>query len=261
MALPTEQTRPSKVVDLRIPRDSLLKLFVGQERFFRDLLAAYYPDIMEAIDIRALRSEPSSLVGLDVEKSEADAVWEIETECGHLFYMLVMCRSEDSEFVNPWELVCAVASLMVQLSEHPPTDWGYEPDRIPLVMGMFVYDGEQEWDIPLCTLDMFQETIPSLAKYLPEFRYRVADLRNGKVPELEGNLAALLHRLHVCGSPAELHGAARPLRDLLDPDRDNLLWRAFAACIAQSLAPAMGIKDTSASDSLEGALDRLERGA
>lgn len=143
LALPSEPTDPPKVVDLLVPRNSVLKLFVGQPRFFRDLLAAYYPDITKRIDIRAVRSQPSSLVGVDVEKSDANAAWEIETECGHLFCMLVMCRSEEVELVSPWDLVCAVTSLMGQFGEHPPVERGYKADSIPLVAGMFVHVGEQ----------------------------------------------------------------------------------------------------------------------
>lgn len=258
MTHPADPRTSPRVVDLRIPRGAVLKLLARDPRFFRDLLHAYYPGSMERMEIRAIRSEPSSLVGLDLEENEADALWEVETESGHLYYWAVMCRS-DLETTNPWDVMCAVTLLMWQLCEHPPVEWGYRADRVPLVRGIYLYDGEQEWDYPLCTLDTFEGgDDPESAKYLPYFRYKVADLRNAEAPELRGNLAALLHKLHLCDTPDDLHETAQPLLEMLDPVKNNLLWRAFAACLSQSLLPPMGVKDTSGSDSLGQALNRLE---
>jgi Putative transposase, YhgA-like/Domain of unknown function (DUF4351) len=102
--------------------------------------------------------------------------------------------------------------------------------KLPLVLPIVLYNGEERWWAPLQLADLIEEVDPEADLFRPRFAYKLIDEGSYALDDLAArrNLAALLFWLEKTPEPEDVQDGVDRLAEWLDGPEDGGLRSAFA---------------------------------
>lgn len=116
---------------------------------------------------------------------------------------------------------------------------GAAPPRLPAVLPVVLYAGEERWTAPRDARELFLPLVPALQRHVPATRYLLLDAGSDPIPAGAGedNLVALLCALERSRTPAEVEALLERLALLLARTGDETLRRAWSVFLGRWFLP------------------------
>lgn len=186
--------------------DALYHRLFSHPLMAEQLVRDFVPEAMSVgLDFAGMERINAKFHDRSGKRREGDVIWRIPTDCGEDVVLHILCEFQST--VDWW---MAVRTQVYEglLWQHLIAEKNLKAgDRLPPVLTLVLYNGEQRWGAPVETAPMVALPPDSpLWPWQPSARYHLLDM--GAVPEddLAGrdNLAALLVRLEHPHEPEEL---------------------------------------------------------
>ncbi len=217
--------------------DHSYKLLFSHPRMVEDLLRGFvHEEWVGRIDFSTLERVSGSYVSADLREREDDIVWRVRLRGEWIYvYLLLEFQSQPDPFMALRMLVY-VGLLYQELVKQKQLTRG---GRLPPVLPLVLYNGEQSWCAPLQMGELIEPLPGGLAGYRPQMRYLLLDESAYPAEELEplDNLAAALFRMERSGAPEELRKVVQLLVTWLRAPAQASLRRAFTIWIKRVLLP------------------------
>lgn len=188
--------------------DALYHRLFSHPLMAEQLVREFVPEAMAVgLDFARMERINAKFHDRDGKRREGDVIWRIPTADGEDVVLHILCEFQSS--VDWWMAVRAQVYEGL-LWQHIIAEKKLKSgDRLPPVLTLVLYNGEQRWHAPTDTVQMIALPAESaLWPWQPRARYHLLDM--GAVPEEElairDSLAALLFRLEHPHEPEELAG-------------------------------------------------------
>jgi Putative transposase, YhgA-like len=111
--------------------------------------------------------------------------------------------------------------------------------RLPAVLPVVLYSGEQRWNAPLDARELFLPLVPALQRHVSSTRYLVLDAAGGPLPGAAGkdNLVSLLCAFERSRTAADVDPLLERLAELLATVGDDPLRRAWSRFLGGAFLP------------------------
>ena len=146
------------------PHDSAYKYLFKNKRIFLQLLKSFVEeDFIECIELDSLELIDKSMISDDLLDRESDLIYKINYDDKEYFiYILIEFQSTVDKTI-PVRMFGYILMLY---------DLIYKNSRkglLPNVFPIMLYNGKEDWDIPLNLNELIEKNIPT--KYIPSFEY------------------------------------------------------------------------------------------
>ena len=198
-----------------------------------DLLRGFVREAwVDALDFSTLERRNGSYVADDLREREDDIIWRVKWQGRDRWmfvYLLIEFQSEHDPFMGV-RLLTYLGLLYQDLINTKEVARG---ERLPPVLPMVVYRGEQKWTSPLDIKGLIETPPPGLSSYIPAMRYLLLEEVRMNEAELESmsNLVAEIFRIEK--SPS--------LNASIPPFLSFLKWTTKAGAQQDSLKRAMKV--------------------
>jgi predicted transposase YdaD len=184
---------------------------------------------VEELDFGTLERRNGSYISDDLREREDDIIWRVKWQGADEWiyvYVLIEFQSEHDWFMGlrVWNYLSLLYQDLVRTGE-------VGDRRLPPVLPMVVYRGEQKWRAPLDVRGLIRRPPPGLLRYLPSLRYLLLEEVRMDGDELQRmcNLAAEIFRIEM--SPT--------LQASIPPFLSFLKWTTKAGAAQDSLKRAV----------------------
>jgi hypothetical protein len=221
-----------------------------------DLVRRYVPGgWVERLDFSTLERVNASYVSEELASREGDVVWRLRLKGGELayIYLLVEFQSTPQRFM--------AVRMMAYLGQFYQQGELTADGRLPLVLPIVLYNGEDRWWPPLELAELIRAIDEASAVYVPRLRYHLIDEGAYGREELrgDGNLASLLFGLERSRTRKEIRRLAGELVRLLRGPDVGGLRRAFLVWFNRVFLAGRGEEQIPEMVALEDFQDMLEK--
>ena len=150
---------------------------------------------VDELDFDTLERKNGSYVSDDLREREDDIIWRLKwrgADDWMYVYFLIEFQSEHDWFmaIRVWNYLSLLYQDLIRTGE-------VGDRRLPPVLPMVVYRGEQRWKAPLDVKELIRTPPPGLVRYLPSLRYLLLEEVRMNEGELErmSNLVAEIFRI------------------------------------------------------------------
>ena len=171
----------------------------------------------------------------DGRRSQSDTVWqgELVGEARPCYVVILVEFQRTQQWLMPFRVLCYVVQILRRWRREreeahrrlnkerrqaglPALPMPKEP--FPLIFPMVIYNGPDEWRMPLNMNQLFGDVEADFLRYLPSLEYAVFDLHRltWDQPELVSSLSAQWGRFMQAGSNEENIAAFDALMRILD---------------------------------------------
>jgi len=209
--------------------DESYRLLFSVPRMIVELLRGFFGEAwIDRIDFESLERMSSSYVSPKLRRRETDIVWRARLKDGRpvYVYLLLELQSDIQKFMAV-RLMVYVGLLYQDLIKRGELS----PDgKLPLVIPIVLYNGEERWSAPHQLADLIEEVDPEADLFQPRFIYKVIDEGSYALDDLAArkNLAAALFWLEKAPEPDDLQLGIDRLVEWLGDPGDGELRSAFA---------------------------------
>jgi hypothetical protein len=219
--------------------DRSYRLLFSEPRLVEDLIRGFFQDKwVNRLDFSTLERVNASYVASSLKAREDDMVWKLRFHDGRpvYIYLLLEFQSTPDRFMSVRMMGYEALLLQHLIKEGQLTSDG----KLPLVIPIILYNGEELWWPPLDVADLIEEIDPEADQFRPRFRCRLIDEGSYSLEDLakRQNLVAVLFWLEKTADPADVQrGIARLVDSLPDvrPRRREIprihLWTVPAAAV------------------------------
>ena len=212
------------------PYDPSYRLLFSQPRMVEELVRGFAGEPwIEQLDFSTLERVNASYVSDTLKEREGDVVWRLRHRDGSAVYvyLLIEFQSEVQRFMAVRLLAYVALLYQDLLARRELTPSG----RLPLVLPIVLYNGEDRWWAPLELSELIQAVPEEAQPYVPRLRYRLIDEGSYSQEELEDrqNLAGALFGLEKSRRRDDLERWSGRLTAWLQRPEDAELRRAFLA--------------------------------
>jgi predicted transposase/invertase (TIGR01784 family) len=184
----------------------------GRVEVARDFLRHNLPaDLLALVDLETLEVSSETHVAEDLRESCSDLVYRLAWRDGGALevYVLFEHKSRPEHWTLLQLLRYAVAAGERHRQQQP------KAKRLPPVYPLVLYHGQRRWRAPLHFHDLVEPLPPSLAPFVPQFRYALHDVSPRSKTEVKGAVSTrlvLLALRHIWS-----HEPIARLRELIEP--------------------------------------------
>jgi predicted transposase YdaD len=225
--------------------DRSYRLLFSEPRLVEDLIRGFFQDKwVGRLDFSTLERLNSTYVAPSLKVREDDMVWRLRLHDGRpvYIYLLLEFQSTPDRFMSVRMMGYEALLLQHLIKEGQLTSDG----KLPLVIPIILYNGEELWWPPLDVADLIEEIDPEADQFRPRFRCRLIDEGSYSLEDLakRQNLVAVLFWLEKTADPADVQrGIARLVERLGDDPAANGLRRAFAVWLNVVRLPGTGLTE------------------
>ncbi|MEI8396195.1 MAG: Rpn family recombination-promoting nuclease/putative transposase, partial [Rhodospirillaceae bacterium] len=188
--------------------DSLYHRLFSHPLMVEQLVRDFVPEAMAAgLDFSRMRRVNAKFHGRRGKRREGDVIWCLPTGEGGEIYLYLLFEFQSQ---SDWWMAVRAQVYEGLLWQHIVVERKLKTgDRLPPVLLLTLYNGEQRWTAPTAVADLIALPPDSpLWPFQPQVRYHVLDMGGFPGDELvrRESLAALLFRLEQRHEPDELVG-------------------------------------------------------
>jgi putative YhgA-like transposase len=190
---------------------------------------------VERLDFSTAERLNASYVSPRYSHREGDMVWKIETVDGTPVYLYILLEFQSSS--DPYMPLrgmtykCLFYQDLIAHKRLTPSG------KLPPVIVIFLYNGEEPWRGPLELSDLIERIDPSAEIYVPRLRCRLIDesLYGREVLDRSPSPVASLFRLERSLGPQDMRESVVHLVEALKQPEDRELRRAFQIWLGRRL--------------------------
>lgn len=218
--------------------DAAYRALFSHRELVADLLSGFAArEWIDELDLSTLEPCKDVFVTEELRERRSDIIWRLRWRGHDWLYVYVLLEFQSRVHGLMALRVLSYTALLYQdLARAGLTHAGKVPPVLPIVL----YNGEDRWRAPLTVRDCIQPGPEALNAYLPEHRYVFLDEGRMQVSErlAERNLAAAVFTLEQSRTPADMRRVVDALHGWLGEERQETLRRSFAEWVGQVLMPA-----------------------
>ena len=218
--------------------DAIHKLLCSFPRVIADILRGYLGgNLVGRIDFGTLEQVSAERVTQVLRRRLNDAVWRVRLEDGSWVWVYLILEFQSAP--DP-RMALRMLGYLGPLYEELDRMEEFRGRKVPAVLALVLYNGEQEWVKALDTRERIAlQPGSDMEGMLPRMRFPVIDERRAeRLGEEQRNVAGLmfqLWRLHTLEDLAEL---VRRLREWLRGAGERALRDAFETVLEEEVIPA-----------------------
>ncbi|HEX3531605.1 MAG TPA: Rpn family recombination-promoting nuclease/putative transposase [Thermoanaerobaculia bacterium] len=211
--------------------DESYRLLFSIPRMIIELLRGFFGQAwVDRMDFETLERVNSSYVSPKLRRRETDIVWRARLKDGRPVYVYLLLELQSSvQKYMAVRLMVYVGLLYQDLIKRGELS----PDgKLPLVIPIVLYNGEERWWAPLQLADLIEEVDPEADLFRPSFACKLIDAGSYALDDLaaqESNAVAALFWLEKTPEPEGLQQGIDRLAKDLDQPEDGELRSAFAS--------------------------------
>jgi hypothetical protein len=213
--------------------DTGYPLLFAQPRMVHDLLRGFLPEEWIGwLDPGTLERRDC---GSPADRPESSLVWRLRWQGGSDWvYLLLKAQWEPDPF-TALRLELDRGLLYHALLRRRRA----ASARLPAVLPVVLYGGEEAWTAPLDARELFLPLVPALQRHVPSTRYLVLDVAGGPLPPDAGkeNLVALLCEFERSRTAETVDPLLARLAAALTEAHDEPLRRAWSLFLGCSFLP------------------------
>jgi predicted transposase/invertase (TIGR01784 family) len=210
--------------------DESYRLLFSIPRMIIELLRGFFGQAwVDRVDFETLERVNSSYVSPKLRRRETDIVWRARLKNGRPVYVYLLLELQSSvQKYMAVRLMVYVGLLYQDLIKRGELSPG---GKLPLVIPIVLYNGEERWWGPLQLADLIEEVDPEADLFRPSFACKLIDVGSYALDDLAAreNLVAALFWLEKTPEPEGLQQGIDRLAKDLDQPEDGELRGAFAS--------------------------------
>ena len=209
--------------------DGNYKRIFAFPRVIEDLLRAFVPgDWLQEVNFATLGKLSTEYISDELLKRHGDNVWRMRLRKNWLYLLLLVEFQSTDDPLMALRILTYTGLLYQELARNDQLD---ADGRLPAVLPLVLYNGDEPWVSPLQMGELIAPVGPSLAPYQPEQRYFVLDERRLHADDLPSrNRMSAVIALEQSRSPRDVARVAEMLAAWLP---DLQVRRAFADWMQQ----------------------------
>jgi predicted transposase/invertase (TIGR01784 family) len=231
--------------------DESYRLLFSVPRMIIELLRGFFGQTwIDRIDFTSLERVNSSYVSPKLRRRETDIVWRARLKNGRPVYVYLLLELQSSVQKHMAVRLMAYVALLYQdlikRGELSPNG------KLPLVIPIVLYNGEERWWAPLQLADLIEEVDPEADLFRPRFAYKLIDEGSYALDDLAArkNLAAALFWPEKTPAPEDLRQGIDRLVKWLGRPEDGELRSAFAVWLQTVRFSGEGMPEEEVPDTL-----------
>ena len=201
------------------------KRLFSHPRMVEDLIKSFVKeDFVKDINFDRLKRDFDSFITEEFRERESDIIWQVEYK-GRPAYLYILI-----EFQSTVDHYMALRMLLYLLLFYQELIKyrEYRDQRLPPVFPILLYNGDDQWSAPVSLEELLESPSPSLAAYMPSFRYcRIVE--RDFLPESLAELNTLTSNLFLIetGDTKKIGEVVERILAILEKEVDKELRRSF----------------------------------
>jgi hypothetical protein len=226
------------------------------EELLREFIAEPWVD---QLDFSTAERVNATFVSQFFNEREGDMVWKIQSADGTPVYLYILLEFQSR--VEPFMPLRGMVYEGLLYQELIARKRLSPSGKLPLVIVVILYNGEEPWGTPLELAELIERVDPSAEVYVPRLRCRLIDESRFRTEDLESRPSAIasLFRLERSLSWREVQNTVARLKGVLVEPEDRELQRVFAAWLTRLLRRRGISEEIPAMQDLEEVHDMLEQ--
>jgi predicted transposase/invertase (TIGR01784 family) len=224
--------------------DLSYRLFFSHRRMIQALLQEIVGERwVELIDFNSGELVDTTFISPQHEKRESDLIWRFRRkDSGELVFVYILMEFQSRPDPSmPARFMSYLGMLYQRLMKNRSRKaWR----KLPLVLPMVVYNGEEPWDVSTDLGSLIGYLDPSAEIYRPQLRYLLVDESSYSSEELTemANPVAELFQIEKSRTWWEIRWNVDRLRHTIPPD-EVTLRRAFETWLAKVVLPRLSAEE------------------
>jgi len=223
--------------------DQAYKLLFSHPAMVADLLKGYLArEWIGELDLERLESIPESHLSDDLRERHNDCIWRLpwrDPAGGAEVWLYIYLMLEFQSTIDP-TMPVRILSYLGLLYQDLLRAKEVQPDDLPPVLPVVLYNGRPRWQVPNQIADCIRRYPAALEPYIPQVQYLFLD--EGRMvtsPQWEErNLAAVVFRAEQQATPEGLEAIGAALDAWLDREEQASLRQALELWLTRSVVPA-----------------------
>ncbi len=177
--------------------DSAFKKVFSDKRIFSEFIEAFVPALRDLnINEKNLVLENTSFTDPSLSNRESDLLYKIKYKNNDIFLYVLVEHQSTIDQLMPFRLLVYMTRIWERYIKDEKKDkkHGDKKFRLPLIIPIVFYDGEDSWSVPLNFKDKIisfdnipgisETNIKNIYRYIPKFEYELIELAKIKSDDL-----------------------------------------------------------------------------
>jgi len=201
------------------------KRLFSHPRMVEDLIKSFVKeDFVRDINFGELKRDFDSFITEEFRERESDIIWQVEYK-GRPAYLYILIEFQSTvDHYMALRMLLYLLLFYQELIKYKE----YRDQKLPPVFPILLYNGDDQWSAPVSLQELLDSPSPSLAEYMPSFRYcRIVE--RDFLPESLIELNTLTSNLFLIetGDTEKIGEVAERIIAILEKEVDKELRRSF----------------------------------